>query len=119
MQPTPWWEQAVISGQLPLRDELTFYVSHGDITGRVCNFIFWLLLLALVVRFITSFTAKYLCLMAQWLQRGCFSTMFSIGEEHQIFSIGFDDEGVACAAIEGALPPGGEVVDGVGEAGGL
>ena len=54
LQPTPWWEQAVISGQLPLRDEVTFYVSHGDITGRVCTFIFVLLLLALAVRFVTS-----------------------------------------------------------------
>lgn len=54
MQPTPWWEQAVISGQLPLRDDITFYVSHGDITGRVCTFIFVLLLLALAVRFATK-----------------------------------------------------------------
>ena len=52
MQPTPWWEQAVISDQLPLRDDLTFYVSHGDITGRVCSFVFVLLLLALIVRFL-------------------------------------------------------------------
>ena len=29
------------------------WVSHGDITGRVCSFIHWLLLLALIVRFIT------------------------------------------------------------------
>lgn len=53
MQPTPWWEQAVISGQLPLRDDMTFYVTHGDITGRVCTFIFVLLLLALAVRIAT------------------------------------------------------------------
>ena len=53
MQPTPWWEQAVIKGQIPLRDDITFFVSHGDITGRVCSFIHWLLLLALLVRFIT------------------------------------------------------------------
>lgn len=53
MQPTPWWEQAVIKGQIPLRDDITFFVSHGDITGRVCSFIHWLLLLALTVRFIT------------------------------------------------------------------
>ena len=52
LQPTPWWEQAVISGKLPLRDEITFFVAHGDITGRVCSFISWLLLLALVVRFL-------------------------------------------------------------------
>ena len=49
-QPTPWWEQAVISGELPLRDEMTFFVRHGDISGRVCSFVSWLLLLALIVR---------------------------------------------------------------------
>ena len=53
IQPTPWWEPAVIKGQIPLRDDLTFFVRHGDITGRICNFVFTLLLLALIVRFIT------------------------------------------------------------------
>ena len=52
LQPTPWWEQAVIKSSIPLRDELTFFVRHGDITGRVCSFVFILLLLALVVRFL-------------------------------------------------------------------
>jgi len=33
---------------------VTFYVAHGDITGRVCSFIFMLLLLALVVRRLTA-----------------------------------------------------------------
>lgn len=51
-QPTPWWEQAVISGNLPLRKDMTFFVTHGDITGRVCSFVFILLLLALAVRFL-------------------------------------------------------------------
>ena len=50
INPTPWWEQAVVEGQIPLRDDITFYVSHGDIIGRVCTFIFILLLLALVVQ---------------------------------------------------------------------
>ena len=50
-QPTPWWEQAVICGALPLRDDITFFVVHGDIIGRVCTFVFLLLLLALSVRF--------------------------------------------------------------------
>ena len=54
IQPTPWWEPAVIESCIPLRDGLTFYVSHGDITGRVCSFIFMLLLLALAVRFATG-----------------------------------------------------------------
>ena len=54
IQPTPWWEPAVIKGSLPLRNDFTFYVTHGDITGRVCTFIFILLFLALAVRFITQ-----------------------------------------------------------------
>ena len=53
LQPTPWWEQAVIKSSIPLRDDITFFVSHGDIAGRVCTFIFMLLLLALAVRFAT------------------------------------------------------------------
>ncbi len=53
-QPTPWWEQAVISGKLPLRDDITFFVAHGDITGRVCSFISWLLLLAMAVRMVVK-----------------------------------------------------------------
>ena len=53
-QPTPWWEPAVIEGYIPLRDDITFFVSHGDITGRICSFLFILLLLALGVRFATK-----------------------------------------------------------------
>lgn len=52
IQPTPWWEPAVIEGYIPLRDDITFYVAHGDITGRICSFLFLLLLLALIVRLI-------------------------------------------------------------------
>ena len=51
LQPTPWWEQAVIKSSIPLRDNITFFVSHGDISGRMCTFLFVLLLLALLVRF--------------------------------------------------------------------
>lgn len=54
LQPTPWWETAVIEGNIPLRDDITFFVSHGDITGRICTFVFLLLLLSLGVRFITK-----------------------------------------------------------------
>ena len=54
LQPTPWWEQAVIKSSIPLRDDLTFFVRHGDITGRVCHFISILLMLALGVRFATK-----------------------------------------------------------------
>lgn len=53
-QPTPWWEPAVIKGRIPLRDDITFFVSHGDITGRVCTFLFLMLLMAMGVRFVTK-----------------------------------------------------------------
>ena len=53
LKPTPWWEQASIKSYIPLRDDLTFFVTHGDITGRICSFVFLLLLAALAVRFIT------------------------------------------------------------------
>lgn len=52
LQPSGWWEPAVIKGYLPLRDDMTFFVTHGDITGRVCTFVFILLLMALIVRFL-------------------------------------------------------------------
>ena len=48
---TQWWVPAVLKGQIPLRKDITFFVSHGDITGRVCTFLFLMLLLALIVRF--------------------------------------------------------------------
>ena len=51
IEETQWWTPAVLKGQIPLRKDITFFVSHGDIIGRVCTFLFLLLLLALVVRF--------------------------------------------------------------------
>ena len=54
LQPTPWWEAAVIKGRIPLRDDITFFVSHGDITGRICTFLFLMLLMAMGVRFVTK-----------------------------------------------------------------
>ena len=48
---TQWWKPEVLEGKIPLRDDITFFVAHGDITGRVCTFLFVLLLLALIVRF--------------------------------------------------------------------
>ena len=53
LKPTPWWEQASIQSYIPLRNDLTFFVTHGDITGRICTFLFCLLVMALAVRFIT------------------------------------------------------------------
>ena len=51
---TSWWTPATLKGQLPLRDDITFFVAHGDITGRICTFLFLMLLLALAVRFRAS-----------------------------------------------------------------
>ena len=58
LQPTPWWEPAVIKSQIPLRSDMTFFVRYGDIIGRICTFVFELLILALIVRFITKKNQK-------------------------------------------------------------
>lgn len=50
----PWWESATLRFPLPLSDEITFFVSHGDITGRVCTFTFLLLLAAALVKALTA-----------------------------------------------------------------
>ncbi len=47
---TPWWEPATLRGEIHLRDGQTFFVRNGDIVGRLCSFLFLLLLLALLVR---------------------------------------------------------------------
>jgi len=54
---TKWWERDVIEGQVNLNDELTFFVKNGDIVGKLCSFLFVLLLLALISR---SFIPKSL-----------------------------------------------------------
>ena len=51
---TDWWTPAVLEGRIPLRDDITFFTAHGDITGRICTFLFIMLLLALIVRFRAS-----------------------------------------------------------------
>lgn len=51
-EPTPWWKPAVLSGSINKNDRITFFVAHGDITGRVCTFVFILLLAALLVAFL-------------------------------------------------------------------
>ena len=47
---TSWWEKDVLRGSINKNSGRTFFTEHGDITGRICNFVFWLLLAALVVR---------------------------------------------------------------------
>ncbi|MBR1576387.1 MAG: apolipoprotein N-acyltransferase [Bacteroidales bacterium] len=47
-----WWVPQHMEGQLHLNSRETFFVRHGDITGRICTFAALLLLLSLVVRLI-------------------------------------------------------------------
>ena len=49
----PWWEQATLEGTVNFNSELTFFAEHGDIVGRLCTFVFFLLLLSLAVSFFT------------------------------------------------------------------
>lgn len=49
-----WWEKEVLQGKVLLHDELTFFVRHGDVAGRVCWFSGALLLLALLVQRLNS-----------------------------------------------------------------
>lgn len=54
VEQSPWWHPATLHFRLPLNDELTFFVSHGDITGRLCTFTFLLLLAAAFVKGIVN-----------------------------------------------------------------
>lgn len=47
---TPWWKQAVLSGEVKLLDGKTFFVRYGDIVGRVSVFLFLLLAAAAIFR---------------------------------------------------------------------
>lgn len=46
---TRYNELTSFKSSIPLRDDITFFVEYGDICGRICTFIFSLLLLALAV----------------------------------------------------------------------
>lgn len=45
-----WWEQEVVRGTLNLSSRMTFFAQNGDIPGRLCTFVFILLLLAALAR---------------------------------------------------------------------
>lgn len=49
---TLWWQPAVLTGTVNLNSQQTFFVRNGDIIGRICTFMFLLLLLALLVRLV-------------------------------------------------------------------
>ena len=47
---TPWWEEAVLRGEVNYSSHQTFFVRYGDIAGRLSTLAFLLLLLSLAVR---------------------------------------------------------------------
>ena len=54
LQRTGWWEPIAILGTVNLNDKKTCYSTYGDVTGRICSFLFLLLFIALLVRRLTS-----------------------------------------------------------------
>ena len=44
-----WWQRETLEGKINLNDKMTFFVQHGDITGRACTYAFLLLLAVLLV----------------------------------------------------------------------
>ena len=50
---TGWWEQEILGGRVNLNDRKTFFVTYGDIAGRVCSFVALLLAALFLVRLIT------------------------------------------------------------------
>ncbi|PKQ65660.1 apolipoprotein N-acyltransferase [Labilibaculum filiforme] len=55
---TKWWNKTVLTGELILRKEKTFYSEHGDYIGRVCLFIATLLLIFVKIRVSTQSIVK-------------------------------------------------------------
>lgn len=50
LKTSPWWEPYILKGDINLNTEETVFVKEGDVTGKICTFIFLLLLLAAIVR---------------------------------------------------------------------
>lgn len=51
---TDWWERQTLCGTMELSTVLTPFVKYGDITGRLCSFVFLLMFFALGVNIITK-----------------------------------------------------------------
>ena len=49
-QRTPWWEPAVLEGEVQLLEGRSFFVRYGDLVGRAAVFLFTLLLAAALFR---------------------------------------------------------------------
>lgn len=47
---TSWWQRETLPGSVKLSGRMTAFVKHGDIIGRLCTFVFLLLLCAFFVK---------------------------------------------------------------------
>ena len=52
-QRTDWWERQILRTRVNLNDGQTFFVTYGDITGRICSFVALLLAALFLVRLLT------------------------------------------------------------------
>lgn len=50
IESTSWWEPAVLEGSVNRNKQLTFFVTHGDVAGRLSSFVFILLFGILIVQ---------------------------------------------------------------------
>ncbi|MGM9740826.1 MAG: apolipoprotein N-acyltransferase [Candidatus Cryptobacteroides sp.] len=50
LEETEWWKPAHIVSEAGLEDRKTFFVTYGDITGRVCAFMALMILMSVAVR---------------------------------------------------------------------
>ncbi|MGN0191881.1 MAG: apolipoprotein N-acyltransferase [Candidatus Cryptobacteroides sp.] len=53
-----WWEKTTLRFALPLQDGITPFVKYGDVVGRICTWVFLLLLAALTVKLLTGERGK-------------------------------------------------------------
>ena len=47
---TPWWQQSVLTADVPLESRITFYTAHPDLVPHVCLGIAGVLALVAAVR---------------------------------------------------------------------
>lgn len=56
---TEYWVQDAFRETIRLNDEQTFYVTYGDVIGRTFTFVFFLLLILTVVRYLRKFGKSF------------------------------------------------------------
>ncbi|MCI1779678.1 MAG: apolipoprotein N-acyltransferase [Bacteroidales bacterium] len=55
---TPWWKEAYLNGSLKLNDKITPFVKYGDVIGRISEFVFFLMFLLGISRFLMGKKGK-------------------------------------------------------------